>query len=370
MIVNKKNEVSDKSENENRYQRKFKVVKGLEKEMTWLKKDHRACHFFLFHLTTEFSGWAERSRVKQNNNDTALSEPQSGWGTLALTLDSSLYQTDASFFSPPQDLPSELERQINEGLDIEVASEKIKTSDDVTEINIGLVDNKIVGDSKSNNKFPPADLMFADGVTNSNVKNSINIRNSFFSVIDQLLLRYHSDREILKIISDITSLWGIQFKRFPSPFSWLNSKNKEHCQWLWDEMHKRCVGIPFQPRDHSQQWHFIIATFDNWKGWSIEQLDYLTEKNPKRNPDKLFSDRLGTSKKEIEHKTVLLDELKKAWDQRERRARRAKDPIAARLTRAAQKKLEFIASIEKTTSKDILNELIDKAFDEAKRKAL
>ncbi|EFD6878070.1 hypothetical protein FYA27_21775, partial [Escherichia coli] len=85
--MNKKTEVGDKSENENRYQRKFRVVKGLEKEMAWLKKDHRACHFFLFHLTTEFSGWAERSRVKQNNNDTALSEPQSGWGTLALTLD-------------------------------------------------------------------------------------------------------------------------------------------------------------------------------------------------------------------------------------------------------------------------------------------
>lgn len=369
-VVNKKSKVNHGNENENQYQIKFRVVKGLEKEMAWLKKDHRACHFFLFHLTTEFSEWAKRSRVMQSNIETALGEPQSGGQSLKLTLDSPLYQTDASFFSPPQDLPSELERQINEGLDIEVASEKIKISDDVTEINIGLVDNKIVGDSKNNNKFPPADLMFADGVTNSNVKNSINIRNSFFSVIDQLLLRYHSDREILKIISDITSLWGIQFKRFPSPFSWLNSKNKKHCQWLWDEMHKRCVGIPFQPRDHIQQWDFIIATFDNWKGWSIEQLDYLTEKNPKRNPDKLFSDCLGTSKKEIEHKTVLLDELKKAWDQKERRTRRAKDPIAARLTKAAQKKLEFIASIEKTTSKDILNELIDNAFHEAKRKAL
>lgn len=370
VIVNKKTEVSDKTENENRYQRKFRVVKGLEKEMAWLKKDHRACHFFLFHLTIEFSGWAERSSVKQNNNDTALSEPQSGWGTLALTPDSHLYQTDASFFSPSQDLPVELERQINEGLDVGVVSENNKISDDSGEVNSDLVDNKIVGGCKSNNKFPPADLISANGVTNSKIKDSINIRNSFFSVIEQLLLRYNSDRDILKIISDITSLWGMQFKGFPSPFSWLNSKNKEHCQWLWDEMHKRCVGIPFQPRDHIQQWHFIIATFDNWKGWTIEQLDYLTEKNPKRNPDKLFSDRQGSSKKEIEHKTVLLDELKKAWDQRERRARRVKDPIAARLTKAAQKKLEFIASIEKTTSKDILNQLIDNAFHEAKRKAL
>lgn len=368
--MNKKTEVSDKSENENRYQRKFRVVKGLEKEMAWLKKDHRACHFFLFHLTTEFSGWAERSSVKQNNNDTVLSEPQSGWGTLALTPDSHLYQTDASFFSPSQDLPVELERQINEGLDVGVVSENNKIPDDSGEVNSDLVDNKIVVGCKSTNKFPPADLISANGVTNSKIKDSINIRNSFFSVIEQLLLRYNSDRDILKIISDITSLWGMQFKRFPSPFSWLDSKNKEHCQWLWNEMHKRCVGIPFQPRDHIQQWHFIIATFDNWKGWTIEQLDYLTEKNPKRNPDKLFSDRLGSSKKEIEHKTVLLDELKKAWDQRERRARRAKDPIAARLTKAAQKKLEFIASIEKTTSKEILNELINNAFYEAKRKAL
>ncbi|CDK73159.1 hypothetical protein [Klebsiella pneumoniae IS22] len=37
-----------------------------------------------------------------------------------------------------------------------------------------------------------------------------------------------------------------------------------------------------------------------------------------------------------------------------------------KLTKAAQKKLEFIAHVEKTTSKEILNELINNAFNDAK----
>lgn len=133
-------------------------------------------------------------------------------------------------------------------------------------------------------------------------------------------------------------------------------------------MHKRCIGVPFLARDHIQQWHFIVATFDNWKGWTIAQQAYLTEKNPKRNPGKLLSGGLDPDRTEFEHKTILLDELKNAWEQKERRARRAREPAAAKLTKAAQKKLEFIATLEKTTSKDILNELINNAFNDAKRK--
>ena len=66
---------------------------------------------------------------------------------------------------------------------------------------------------------------------------------------------------------------------------------------------------------------------------------------------------------------ILLEELKNAWEQKERRARRAKEPTAAKLTKAAQKKLEFIAHLEKSTSKDILNDLINNAFNDAKRKS-
>ncbi|ECZ6834108.1 hypothetical protein G4E31_004333, partial [Salmonella enterica] len=69
------------------------------------------------------------------------------------------------------------------------------------------------------------------------------------------------------------------------------------------------------------------------------------------------------------HKDILLDELKSAWEQKERRARRAKEPAAVKLTKAAQKKLEFIAHAEKTTPKEILNELINNAFNDAKNQS-
>ncbi|EOC0043907.1 hypothetical protein ACI0YK_001742 [Cronobacter sakazakii] len=367
--MKKNSKVSDKNEKKNAYQRKFMVVKGLEKEMLWLKKDQRACHFFLFHLITEFSEWAKHRVVTKSKNDPFLNELSSWTQSLALQSDDPMHQVDTTGFPPSPELPVELECQINEGSDIGAVSGNITFSDDLNEVNANPFDNIKVDDGKSDNKFPPVDLMSANGITNSHVNSSTNIRNCFFSVIDQLHIRYHSNKQILEIISKITFLWGASFEKFPSPFSWLNSNNKEHCQWLWDEMHKRCVGIPFQPRDHIQQWHFVIATFDNWQGWTLEQQEYLTAKNPKRNPGKLFSGGLEQSKREIEHKMILLDELKKAWDQRERRIRKAKEPVAVKLTKVAQKKLEFIAHTEKTTSKDILNDLIDKAFNDAKRKA-
>ncbi|HGX3572548.1 TPA: hypothetical protein ACNH93_001814 [Citrobacter koseri] len=362
-------EVSDKNEQKNSYQRKLMVVKGLEKEMLWLKKDQRACHFFLFHLITEFSEWAKLSVVTKCKNGPFLSESSRCTESLALHSDDPMHQVDTTGFPPCPELPVELERQIDEGSGIGVVSGNITCSDNIKEVNDNSFDAKKVADGKSDGKFTPVGLMSANGIVNSRVNNSSNIRNCFFSVIDQLQLRYHSNKQILDLISKVTFLWGTHFKRFPSPFSWLNSNNKEHCQWLWDEMHKRCVGIPFQPRDHIQQWHFVIATFDNWQGWTLEQQEYLTAKNPKRNPGKLFSGGLEQSRKEIEHKMILLDELKKAWDQRERRARRAKEPVAVKLTKSAQKKLEFIAHIEKTTSKDILNDLIDRAFNDTKRKS-
>ncbi|EBM9948697.1 hypothetical protein S576_25435 [Salmonella enterica subsp. enterica serovar Give] len=76
-------------------------------------------------------------------------------------------------------------------------------------------------------------------------------------------------------------------------------------------MHKLCIGIPFKYRDQAQQWNFVIATFDNWKGWTTAQEAYLTTTNPKRKPGKFLSGGLDPGKKEIEHKNLLIDELKK-----------------------------------------------------------
>lgn len=259
--------------------------------------------------------------------------------------------------------------QFNNDFDIETVNENSAPLDDSLMENAGANDDKKVADGKSDDKLPSAELILANGISNARLAKSTIIRNSFYGVIMELSFRHYSNKQTLKLIFEITSMWTVQRKRFPSPFSWLNSKNQSHCQWLWDEMHKRCVGIPFHAKDQTQQWCFIIATFDNWKGWTLAQEEYLQEKNPKRKPGKFLSSGLDPSEREIEHKKLLLDELKKAWDQKERRAKKAKEPAAVRLTKADQKKLQFISGIEGTTSKDILSEMIDNAYNDAKRKA-
>ncbi|MFW0852664.1 hypothetical protein ACNYC7_11240 [Morganella morganii] len=347
----------------------MKVVKGLVRELSWLKKEQRACHFFLFHLITDFSARAKQGIALQVKDSSDLSEQQDWAQSLMSEFDGPLQQAEAGELPPPPELPEVLIPQPGHYLGIETAHEKTVSLENSSIVNINFIDGKKVVDSKNYNNIPPVNLIHANGVSNTYSKNSKIIQDSFLSVIDQLRIRYRTNNQILKLISEITALWTEQYNRFPSPFSWLNYKNKDHCQWLWDEMHKRCIGIPFQPRNQTQRWNFVIATFDNWKGWTIPQEEYLTIKNPKRKPGKLLSGGLDPSNKEIGHKMILLEELKNAWEQKERRARRAKEPTAAKLTKAAQKKLEFIAHLEKSTSKDILNDLINNAFNDAKSKS-
>ena len=360
---------NDSDENDNQYPSGFNQIKGLMKEMAWLRKNPRACHFFLFYLITEFSEWAEQNVRPEDESGSDISKLQEWYQSIESQFNGPLRQAEAKELPPGPELPEALIPQFNNNYGIETRNENSAHLTDSLMENSSSCDDKKAGDSKTDCKLPPVDLMHANGVSNARLKNSINIRNSFLSVIQQLYIRNLPHTQMLKLILYITSLWTTQSNKFPAPFSWLNSKNKDHCQWLWDEMHKRCIGIPFKYREQAQQWNFVIATFDNWKGWTIAQEAYLTTTNPKRKPGKFLSGGLDPGKKEIEHKKLLLDELKKAWDQKERRAKKAKEPTVVKLTKAAQKKLEFIAHQEKTTSKDILNELIDNAFNDAKRKS-
>ena len=97
----------------------------------------------------------------------------------------------------------------------------------------------------------------------------------------------------------------------PSTFSWVNSKDETQCQWLWQQMQERCLGIPLKPHDNKEKYYFIFAIFDNWKGWTTEQESYLNGKNKRRNKGKFLGHGImpenGINKN---HKDILLDELK------------------------------------------------------------
>lgn len=70
------------------------------------------------------------------------------------------------------------------------------------------------------------------------------------------------------------------------------------------------VGTPLNPLTPEQKYWFACATFDNWEGWNEQQVQFLLESNPRRNRAKFTQASFQAPR--IQHKAILLDELKSA----------------------------------------------------------
>ncbi|MFT2448583.1 hypothetical protein ACMWNW_24690, partial [Escherichia coli] len=116
-----------------------------------------------------------------------------------------------------------------------------------------------------------------------------------------------------------------------SPFSWVDSRDSEQCDWLWNAMQVRCVGTPLNPLTPEQKYWFACATFDNWEGWNEQQVQFLLKSNPRRNRAK-FTISPFPALRVKQHKAVLLDELKSAREQQKRRDERADGSVPLKLS--------------------------------------
>ena len=76
------------------------------------------------------------------------------------------------------------------------------------------------------------------------------------------------------IINSVFSEWASINNDYPSPFSWVDSRDSEQCDWLWNAMQVRCVGTPLNPLTPEQKYWFACATFDNWEGWNEQQVQF------------------------------------------------------------------------------------------------
>ncbi|CNB07519.1 Uncharacterised protein [Yersinia ruckeri] len=197
----------------------------------------------------------------------------------------------------------------------------------------------------------------ANGLDFSRIKNSDVIPDAMEGAIDILLTFYSSINLRSKVITEVVSAWANVSNQFPNVFSWLDKNNEKQCQWVWEQMRKKYISIDTKPVSCEQRYHFIIAIFDNWTGWSHEQLGYLKE-NKRRNTVKLDSTELGGSRI-LHHKEILLEELGKAWEQKSRRKKNKDTASPLKLNKIYQKKLSQIAEDKSMTLDEALKCLID-----------
>ncbi|KZP62962.1 hypothetical protein [Enterobacter hormaechei] len=283
--------------------------------LKWLRKNPRAMHFFLFRLLANKNLALVNTSIR-----TKLDMPQLNVHTPDVVM------------SPQNTVKINNKGEIN-----------------LQDLDINLQDLDL--------KFSPPKCEQANGLDFSRITNTDVIPDVMEKIIDTILKMYRSTRLADQTITEVMGTWANVSNQFPRAFSWLDNNNEEQCLWVWEQMRKKYISIDTKPISCEQRYHFIIAIFDNWKGWSDEQLGYLKE-NKRRKNEKLISHGLGNASI-LSHKEILLEELGKAWEQKSRRKKIKDTALPLKLNKTYQKKLSQIAESKSMTLDEALKCIID-----------
>lgn len=293
------------------------------RRLKWLKKNPRAMHFFLFHLLTKTASLAN-GNIRNTKSELVPLSPGYDPG---VTLSAENMGGEKSFET--KFLMSQYDPDTQGG----VENEK----------------------ERNTQRQERLKCYQANGLDFSRIKNTDVIPDVLKEIIEILIVFYSSMNSRDKIIKEIEYEWANVSNQFLNPFSWLDKNNEGQCQWVWEQMNKKYLAINTKPISCEQRYHFIIAIFDNWTGWSNEQLGYLKE-NKRRSIAKLNYQGLKSA---LEHKKILLEELGKAWEQKSRRKKIKDTATPLKLNKLYQKKLSQIAESKSMTLDEALKCLID-----------
>ncbi|MCF2279707.1 hypothetical protein LGR90_23015 [Klebsiella pneumoniae] len=283
--------------------------------LKWLRKNPRAMHFFFFRLLANKNLALVNTSIR-----TKLDMPQLNVHTPDVVM------------SPQNTVKINNKGEIN-----------------LQDLDINLQDLDL--------NFSPPKCEQANGLDFSRITNTDVIPDVMEKIIDTILKMYRSTRLADQTITEVMGTWANVSNQFPRAFSWLDKNNEEQCLWVWEQMRKKYISIDTKPISCEQRYHFIIAIFDNWKGWSDEQLGYLKE-NKRRKNEKLISHGLGNASI-LSHKEILLEELGKAWEQKSRRKKIKDTAPPLKLNKTYQKKLSQIAESKSMTLDEALKCIID-----------
>ncbi|HDL7797384.1 TPA: hypothetical protein PXP53_000301 [Yersinia enterocolitica] len=317
------------------------------KRLKWLKKNPRAMHFFLFHLLTKTASLVNDSI---RNTKSELAPPSPGYDP-GVILSAENMGGEKSFET--KFLMSQYDPDTQGGVDNkkEIKGESYQPQSSITIVE-SVAENK---KEKNTQRQVRLKCYQTNGLDFSRIKNTDVIHDVLEKIIEILMVFYSSMDSRDKVIKEIEYAWANASNQFPNPFSWLDKNNEGQCQWVWEQMNKKYLAINTKPISCEQRYHFIIAIFDNWTGWSDEQLGYLKE-NKRRNVTKLNYQGFGSA---LEHKKILLEELGKAWEQKSRRKKIKDTAPPLKLNKLYQKKLSQIAESKSITLDEALKCLID-----------
>ncbi len=316
------------------------------KRLKWLKKNPRAMHFFLFHLLTKTASLVNDSI---RNTKSELAPPSPGYDP-GVILSAENMGGEKSFET--KFLMSQYDPDTQGGVD---NKKEIKGESYQPQSSITIVESVAENKKKNTQRQVRLKCYQTNGLDFSRIKNTDVIHDVLEKIIEILMVFYSSMDSRDKVIKEIEYAWANASNQFPNPFSWLDKNNEGQCQWVWEQMNKKYLAINTKPISCEQRYHFIIAIFDNWTGWSDEQLGYLKE-NKRRNVTKLNYQGFGSA---LEHKKILLEELGKAWEQKSRRKKIKDTAPPLKLNKLYQKRLSQIAESKSMTLDDALKCLID-----------
>lgn len=176
----------------------------------------------------------------------------------------------------------------------------------------------------------------------------------------------------ISLIGKAHQAWCEHFSRFPRPFKWIDLNEEDNVLWLWDYMRKNHIGCDVLPSSSKQQKYFLLATFDNWAGWTNEQFNKQKEnaRKVRANPEEPSSlKKLLNPLTPDDCRNVFLDNARNAWVQRRHRQKIKKDTTGIKLTAESRKKLVAIQQLSGVEPNAILKSLIDDAYQRMKEKS-
>ncbi|ECZ6834387.1 hypothetical protein F8X60_22625, partial [Salmonella enterica] len=234
-----------------------KTLKVLDKKTAWLKKNPRAFHFYLFRACSLISEQLEKN-ILSEDECTPPFPLQERYNAFNRTISTNQYaQPSRDIMSWSQTLPAELVDTIDKQSSTIDAKNTTSSSAFLSPEKINLSTCKQDKKEKTD-KLPPENIRNANGLLFKRIKD-ISKRKVDFSLFIHLLKTFVKEpKEISKLISSIDIEWRHQYALYPAPFSWVNSKDETQCQWLWQQMQERCLGIPLKPHDNKEKFYFIF----------------------------------------------------------------------------------------------------------------
>ncbi|EPY2445320.1 hypothetical protein ACXAW0_004129 [Escherichia coli] len=201
---------------------------------------------------------------------------------------------------------------------------------------------------------------FGDSIDNYVFSSMVFVDNLDGNIADKITL-----------IENAYNAWSRHFSLFPRPFKWIDLSEEDNIFWLWDYMRKNHIGCDLLPSSSKQQKDFLLATFDNWAGWTNQQFSKQKEnaRKVRANPEEPSSlKKLLNPTTSDDCRKVFLDYARNAWVQRRHRQKVKKNTTGIKLTAQSRKKLLTIQQLSGVEPNAILKSLIDDAYKRIKEK--